>query len=107
MLIFRLIGISLLLLGGLVGIVILVLPLGFLQQAGIFLRKPELSLWLFFVLVLTVGSILFVLGSVNRPIWRLFKVGGSALLVLGFASAIEIFLITANLLSARRTISLW
>jgi hypothetical protein len=107
MLTFRIVGISLLVLGVLASVVILLLPLGILQNASIFPDEPERSLWLLFLLGLTFGGILFAVGLENGSLWSYAKAGGSGLLVLGLASAVEIFLIMARLPSARHTTSLW
>jgi hypothetical protein len=98
MVILKLIGRSLLCLSLLAGLILLLLPLGILQRAGMFTREPESALWLFFVLGLTAGLILSALGARERSVGRLSKIAGSILLLLGLASAVVIFLIKANLI---------
>jgi len=107
MLIFKIIAVSFLTLSMLAGIVLLSLPLGIPQNAGMFLWSPERTLWLLFTMGLASGLVLFALGSSNRLRRSLSKAGGSVLLVLGFVSAVEIFLIKARGPAATSTNSLW
>ena len=107
MLIFKIIAVSFLTLSVVAGIVLLSLPLGIPQQAGMFLWRPERTLWLLFILGLVSGLVLFALGSSKRLRRSLSKAGGGVLMVLGFVSAMEIFLIKAQGTAATSTNSLW
>jgi hypothetical protein len=105
--IFRVIGACLITLGILAAVAILLFPFQVFRGAGILLRGPETSLWLFFVLCFIAGFVLFALGSKKASIKNLLEVAGSILLILGLTAATAIFLIKVNLLIASSTTSLW
>ncbi|HEY0319543.1 MAG TPA: hypothetical protein VGC66_01080 [Pyrinomonadaceae bacterium] len=107
MLILRIIGFSLLVLGGLAVIVLLSMPFNFPQNIGIFIWRPERALWLLFLLGGAFGAILFALGSGWHSLERGLKAGGKLLLISGFVCALELFLIKARWPIGTRTISLW
>lgn len=110
----KFVGMCLLVLSSLSSIVILLLPLGILQRAHAFQGNPQRALWLFFVLGLIAGLILYTLGAKEdnpqtkeSKIGKVLRVLASIFLLLGFMSALEIFLIQANLFTHAETTSLW
>lgn len=104
----RFIAVLLLTLSLLATIVLLLLPLGILQPHGIFFPgRPEASLWFLFMVGLAFGLISFALGARTVHRRALSKGGGANYLILGFAAAVEIFLIKAHALNPTGTKSLW
>jgi hypothetical protein len=108
MIILRIIGGGLLLLAMLAALTMFLLPLNILQNGrGIFMWSPEVTLWLLLILSISFAYVFFRLGPQNGSRWTLLKVVGSLLLVLGFASATEIFLLEAYRPDAQHVISVW
>ena len=91
----RVIAILFLTVSLLVAIAIMLRPLpGFPPK--VFPGNAEMALWLLFTLSLAFGIVLNALGARKENEWRFSNVGGTIYVILGFVSAVEIFLLRAK-----------
>lgn len=106
--VFKLFGTGLLMLSVVSASVIILVPLGLPQRAGLFTKGPSGSHWLFFGMTITFGTVLLRLASEKWQQRSHLKGWGSLLLFLGFASALALFLIQAVPIGdPAKTASVW